>query len=276
MAEENLAPDEGAQEPVGDQEEPQLNDKEQVEKEAIERYQQSQKSKDEQENEVPEGYNADGTPVEDLIAGKFKSQEDLLNAYQELEKKLGAPKEEAPKEETPPLDSPEDTKGFSTSDYEKEVAENGKLSEDSYADLAKKGFTKQQVDQYIHGQTAYADSVKQSVYEKAGGEQKYSELMAWASDNMPEDVINDYNDAVNALDTNKVLRNLEYMAMKHQQTTPQQARRLEGDSPAEGMQPFADKNQWQKAQTNRLYGKDAKYTNMVDKRFLASRKRGIL
>jgi hypothetical protein len=42
------------------------------------------------------------------------------------------------------------------------------------------------------------------------------------------------------------------------------------------MQPFADKNQWQLAQQNRLYGKDAKYTNMVDKRFLASRKRGIL
>jgi hypothetical protein len=187
-----------------------------------------------------------------------------------------APKEEAPKEEAAPLDNPTDAGDFSTAAYEKEVADNGKLSEDSYADLAKKGFTKQQVDQYIHGQTAYADTVKKSVYDKVGGEQQYSELMDWASANMPEDVINDYNDSVNALDTNRVMRNLEYMAMKQQQGAPQQTRRLEGDSPAEGMQPFADKNQWQLAQQNRLYGKDAKYTNMVDKRFLASRKRGIL
>jgi hypothetical protein len=270
MAEENPVQEEGAEVT------PQLNDRERVEKEAIERYEQSQKPKDEQENEVPEGYNADGTPTEELIAGKFKSQEDLLAAYQELEKKLGEPKEEAPKEETTPLDKPADDEGFSTATYEKEVADNGKLSDASYADLAKKGFTKQQVDQYIHGQTAYADTVKKSVYDKVGGEQQYSELMNWASENMPEDVIDDYNDSVNALDTNRVMRNLEYMAMKKQQGAPQQTRRLEGDSPAEGMQPFADKNQWQLAQQNRLYGKDAKYTNMVDKRYLASRKRGIL
>lgn len=33
-------------------------------------------------------------PAEELIAGKFKTQDDLLNAYKELEKKLGAPQEE--------------------------------------------------------------------------------------------------------------------------------------------------------------------------------------
>jgi len=66
------------------------------------------------------------------------------------------------------------------------------------------------------------------------------------------------------------------MKLKYDTSAPKQTRRLEGDAGASGLQPFADKNEWQKAATNRLYGKDAKYTKMVDSRYLAARKRGIL
>lgn len=257
------------------EETPQMSEQQQVEAAAKARYQESQKTSDEAAEGVPEGYNEDGTPKEELIAGKFKSQEDLLQAYNELQKKLGEPKEpEAPKEE-PKVEDTADT-GFNVNKYEQEVAENGKLSDESYADLAKKGFTKQQVDQYIQGQTAYAETVKNTIYNSVGGQEQYVEIINWASQNMTEDVINDYNSAVDSLDQQRVLRNLEYMKLKYDQQAPQGTRRLEGDSAGNGMQPFADKNQWQKAMTDRLYGKDAKYTKMVDQRFLASRKRGIL
>ena len=68
-------------------ESPQLSEREQIEQEAIARYRESQQSQEERESGMPEGYNDDGTPKEEMIGGKFKSQEDLLNAYQELEKK---------------------------------------------------------------------------------------------------------------------------------------------------------------------------------------------
>ena len=259
---------------------PQMSEQQQVEQEAINRYKESQKTSEEKADGVPEGYNEDGTPKEELIAGKFKSQEDLLKAYQELESKLGQPKEaEAPKEEASEetkAETASEAAGFNVTAYEKEYAETGSLSEKSYADLEKKGFTKQQVDQYIQGQTAYAESVKSNIYNSVGGQEKYVELINWVSQNMTEDVINDYNAAVDSLDQQKVLRNLEYMKLKYDQQAPQQTRRLEGDATGGGMQPFADKNQWQKAMTDRLYGKDAKYTKMVDQRYLASRKRGIL
>lgn len=255
---------------------PQMSEQQQVEQEAINRYKETQQSADEKSNGVPEGYNEDGTPKEELIAGKFKSQEDLLKAYQELESKLGQPKEaEAPKEE-PKAETASEAAGFNVTAYEQEYAETGALSDKSYADLEKKGFTKQQVDQYIQGQTSYAESVKKTIYDSVGGQESYSELVNWASNNMTEDVINDYNAAVDSLDQTRVLRNLEYMKLKYDQQAPQQTRRLEGDATGSGMQPFADKNQWQKAMTDRLYGKDAKYTKMVDQRYLASRKRGIL
>ena len=254
---------------------PQMTEQQQDEAEAKARYQQSQQTTEEASDGVPEGYNEDGTPKEELIAGKFKSQEDLLKAYNELQKKLGEPKEpEAPKEE-PKAEETADT-GFNANKYEQEVAENGKLSDESYTDLEKKGFTRQQVDQYIQGQTAYAETVKNTIYNSVGGQEQYVEIINWASQSMTEDVINDYNLAVDSLDQQRVLRNLEYMKLKYDQQAPQGTRRLEGDSAGGGMQPFADKNQWQKAMTDRLYGKDPKYTKMVDNRYLASRKRGIL
>jgi len=246
---------------------------------AIARYRESQKPLQERTEGTPDGFNEDGTVKEDLIGGKFKSQEDLLTAYKELEKKLGTPKEEAQTEETlsPQEEALEDAlEGFSAATYEQEFIEQGGLSDKSYSDLEAKGFSRQQVDAYIQGQQAYAASFRTTIYESVGGEEAYGELIHWASDNIDQDVIKEYNEAVNTLDQPRISRTLEYMNLKKQQSAPRETRRLEGDAPASGLQPFSNKNEWQRAMTDRLYGKDAKYTNMVDKRYLAARKKGNL
>ena len=262
-------------------ESPQLSEREQIEQEAIARYRESQQSQEERESGMPEGYNEDGTEKEELIGGKFKSQEDLLNAYQELEKKMSSqPKEpekaqaesQAPKEDT----ATTEVGGVNVTQYEQEFAENGSLSEQSYADLEKQGFSKAQVDAYINGQQYYGESVKNAVYDSVGGQENYVEVINWASDNMPPEIIKEYNDAVDSLDQAKMLRTLEYMRFKKGESQPSAPRRLEGDAPAGGIQPYSSKVEWQNAQSNRLYGKDAKYTNMVDQRYLASRKRGLI
>lgn len=257
------------------QDAPQLSEREIIEQEAIARYRESQQSKEERESGMPEGYNEDGTQQEELIAGKFKSQEDLLKAYQELEKKQSAPKEEAPVEQK--ADIKADTEGsFSATKYEQEFVANGSLSDDSYAELASKGFSRQQVDAYIKGQQAYASSIQADIYGSVGGQEQYVDLINWASDNVEPETIKEYNDAVDAMDLARMKRTLEYMNLKRGQSAPREARRLEGNTPVGGVQPYSNKNEWQRDQTNRLYGKDAKYTNMVDQRYLAARKRGIL
>lgn len=260
---------------------PALSEREQIEQEAIARYRESQQSQEERESGMPEGYNEDGTEKEELIGGKFKTQEDLLNAYQELEKKMSAPKQEQQTEQTQSEAPKEDTAtkevgGVNVTQYEQEFAENGSLSEQSYADLEKQGFSKAQVDAYINGQQYYGESVKNAVYESVGGQENYVEVINWASNNMPPEIIKEYNDAVDSLDQAKMLRTLEYMKFKMGDSQPSAPRRLEGDAPAGGIQPYTSKVEWQNAQSNRLYGKDAKYTNMVDQRYLASRKRGTI
>tara|TARA_B110000977_G_scaffold187167_1_gene253972 strand:- start:5612 stop:6448 length:837 start_codon:yes stop_codon:yes gene_type:complete len=258
---------------------PQLSERETIEQEAIKRYQESQMTQAEKGEGTPEGYNDDGTEAEELLGGKFKSQEDLLKAYQELENKLGQPKEEAPAvEETVEAVAEEVTGGIEVARYEQEFVENGSLSDDSYKNLEKLGFSKNQVDQYIQGQTAYANTVRDSIHNSVGGEEQYTDIITWASGNLPPDIIKDYNDSVEAMNQDKIIRNLEYMKFKKEQSAPTDTspRRLEGTAASSGLQPYGDKNEWQRAQTNRLYGKDAKYTNMVDSRYLAARKRGIL
>lgn len=263
----------------GQANEPQLTPEEQA---AVERYRESQKTAEEKGQGVPEGYNEDGTPKEELIGGKFKSQDDLLKAYQELEKKQSQGNTEGEGQTTPTDDSgasegdsePPAVPNFT--DFEQEYVQNGKLSDESYTKLEGMGFNKAQVDQYIQGQTHYADSVKTQIHGIAGGEEQYSELIQWASANMDQAAIKEYNDAVDAMDVPKMQRSLEYMKLKKGDSTPNPARRIEGESGGAGMQPFADKNEWQRAQTNRLYGKDRQYTNMVDQRYLAARKKGLI
>lgn len=268
--------------PVESQSEaPQLSEREQIEQEAINRYRESQQSQEERESGMPEGYNEDGTQQEELIGGKFKSQEDLLNAYKELEKKMSSNQEkpqaqQSESEATQEDAAPTETGSFSAAKFEQEYAENGSLSEDSYAELEKQGFSRAQVDAYINGQSYYGESVKNAVYDSVGGQENYVEVINWASDNMPPEIIKEYNDAVDSLDQAKMLRTLEYMNLKKNGSQPTAPRRLEGDAPAAGIQPFASKLEWQNAQSNRLYGKDAKYTNMVDQRYLAARKRGTI
>jgi hypothetical protein len=265
------------------QEAPQgLSEREVIEQEAIARYRESQQSQEERESGMPEGYNEDGTPQEELIAGKFKSQADLLKAYQELERKQSS------QETQPPAEAEADKKAdttssesadegsFATTKYEQEFVANGGLSEDSYAELQSKGFTRQQVDAYIKGQQAYASSIQTDIYSSVGGHDQYVDLINWASDNVEPATIKEYNDAVDAMDVDRMKRTLEYMNLKRGQSAPREARRLEGNAPVGGVQPYSNKNEWQRDMTNRLYGKDAKYTNMVDQRYLAARKRGIL
>jgi len=253
-----------------------LSEREQIEQEALARFKESQRTEAERAEGTPEGYNEDGTPKEDLIDGKFKSQEDLLQAYKELEKKMSQPKEEPKEEPKQPTDENIPTQ-VDVNKYGQEFVENGSLSEASYSELEKLGFSKQDVDTYIETRQQMGNSFNESIMSKTGGQEGYQELVTWAADNLSTQMINEYNDALAKFDTKRATEILEFMQFRKGESTPAPTRRLEGDADGNGgLQPFTDKNEWQKAMTNRLYGKDPKYTRMVDNRYLTSRKKGIL
>lgn len=242
-----------------------------------------------QSDAIPEGFNADGTEIEVEIPEKFadSSKEDILKAYLELEKKIGSQEPtqeeestatEPPKEiEATPEEVVEEKVEGGLDKFNKEFAENGSLSDDSYEELGKLGFSKSDVDNYIKGQQALAEQYTNTIYNSVGGQESYTELVEWASSNIAPETITEYNEALTGGNVNKATQLLEYMNMKRG-TTNEQPNRLKGNASNDlgGIKPFADKSEWMKATANPLYGKDAKVTNLIDKRYLASRAKGLI
>lgn len=127
---------------------------------------------------------------EELILGKFKSQEDLIKSYQELERKQS----EAPKEETKlEADKPVN---FDFSSAEKEFEENGELSENTLQSLEKAGLPKSYIDNYLAGLDAVAQKFEQQAFDSTGGEENYKRMTDWVTDNLPESEIQQFNDNI--------------------------------------------------------------------------------
>lgn len=224
-------------------------------------------------------YNPDGTPKEpEAILGKFKSQEDLVKAYQELEKKLGQPKttEEPkgePKTSEEPKEVPEEAKGLLSSNdfdnFSKEYNESGSLSEDTYKALEAKGLSKDIVDNYIEGQKSLAESKAQKLLDYVGGTEEYNSLVAWAKLNYTQEQAEAFDNALYSGNESKVQEQIDLLNYRMSKTV---VNRVSGTSSSgtSGLKPFTDKGDWQKAVSNSLYGRDAKYTSMVDGRYLRS------
>lgn len=168
---------------------------------------------------------------------------------------------------------------FNVQKFHTELSTNGSLSEESYKELESFGFSRTDVDIYIQGQMEIANNFATSLYNMVGGEQEFINLIDWASENMDKETIKSYVEAVERNDREKVKSLVEFVKFKRDGNTQKetQVRRLNGNADSYGgIQPFANKSEWFKATSNRLYGKDASYTKMVDKRYLTAREKGLI
>lgn len=151
-----------------------------------------------------DGTEAPAEPVEeqqeDLILGKFKTQEDLVKSYQELEKKLGEPKSET-KEETKPdtlkaEPNSDNIDPLGLSDVQKEYEDTGEISEDTINKLVSKGIPRNFIDSHVEGVKAAAQVFEQKAYEATGGQENYKAMQDWIVNNLPESERRLFNDGV--------------------------------------------------------------------------------
>src|SRR6056300_401857 len=110
---------------------------------------------------VPEEQTQQDRP--DWLPEKFKSAEDMANAYSELEKKLGSneqeQEEEQPAQEEEQSDEQQEDDTTEGNDLTKLLNEanevfqknNNELPEESYEKLVEAGIPKSLIDQYIAG-----------------------------------------------------------------------------------------------------------------------------
>lgn len=161
--------------------------------------------------------SADPAPEQELIAGKFKTQDDLLKAYKELEGKLGAkPQESQPAAPAEGEEKPSETAEGDEKSDDGEVEEavekagldmaaltaewdqNGSLSDDSYEALAKAGISREMVDGYTAGIEAILTIRGQTLHSAAGSEEAYNDLVKWGTANLSEEEHATFNAAVDS------------------------------------------------------------------------------
>lgn len=235
-------------------------------------------------NDDANPYNEDGSlknePFEIPEKFKGKSPEEIVKSYLELEKKLSEKQPNNP--EKAPEPTPESVEAQVNSTltpkdfevYEKAYLENGKLDDNHYKELEKKGLSKEIIDLYIEGAKARDTIYTNAIYEAAGGAEEYKELVKWASENITDQsVIADINRDLSSGNVAKAKWAVENLQLRR--GTP--PRKLEGSSVADtATKGYKDKSEWQRDVSNALYGRDKKYTQAVDARYLVSKKRGTL
>lgn len=137
----------------------------------------------------PEGQPPQDPPAApELIDGKFKSQEDLLKAYKELESKLGTKPPEPDKPTNADAAKPEGTADAPV-DYSaltNEITSQGKLSDESRAKLTKMGLPDAMIDAHVSAIQAQAQAAMAVLENAAGGADALEEIRSWGAQNLTD------------------------------------------------------------------------------------------
>jgi len=218
--------------------------------------------------------DAEGTPPEDRpqwLPEKFKSPEEMAKAYAELESKLGKPKDEAPAAVPDPVTAtPADAdkaladKGLNLQDFSAEFSTNGELSAESYDRLAKAGYDRTLVDQYIEGQKARASLYENSIKGEVGGAEKYTEITEWARANLSAGEIDAFNRAVSSGDQNAAKLAVLGLSAQYSKSVGSEPQRvIGGNAAASSSDVFESMAQVTAAMRDPLYKTDPAYRSKV-------------
>lgn len=250
----------------------------------------------------PTSAEAPETPQnEELLAGKFKTVDDLVASYKALESKLGQrPGDEPAPQDTPeePEQKPEDNKdkpsddvdpygpvvsgaleqaGLSAQEVSDHFYQNGSLTDEHYAALEKAGFTRDIVDIYLAGvQTkameaeGVAEKDIKEIKSAVGGEAEYTKMLQWAAKNLSQQEQESFNAAVSLGNKDVALWAVQGLYAKFVGRTGSNPKFVRGGNGDDGPAGFASKHELVTAMKDPRYGKDAAYTQEVEQRVARS------
>ena len=223
-----------------------------------------------------------------LIGGKFKSNEDLLRAYQELEKKQsqsapdsanvpnspdGYTPEQAVEVYGDDIVSAVNEAGLNMADLMWKADNGGDISE-HYDALAKAvGVPRQVVENYVSKAQAgeqpeaagMSDADEAQILNEIGGSEAFQRLSGWAKENLDAAELADYNSVVDSGNTSAIRWALKAMQAKSQGPAGTEPRLIRGQAPATEPRKFNSKAEVIEAMNKRdsrgrkLYEVDTEY-----------------
>lgn len=206
-------------------------------------------------------------PEEKLLAGKFKTAEELERSYLELQKQFSGKKQEEPaKKEAPVADAP---KGFDMAALNAEYADNdGKLSPATLERLNKQGITQATLDTFFAGQKALMAQMQTSLSEAVGGDDTLTSLLEWAKTGLSKGEQALYNAAVDARNTEGAKMLLQGMLAKYTAAVGSDPELIGGGTGGRDsdLAPYKSNMEMIKDMNSRRYAEDPAFRETVKKR----------
>ena len=229
-----------------------------------------------------------------LIAGKFKTVEDMVNSYKELEGKLGGIEdskpedstEEAPKAETGETQeewNPNEIYGEGLASVLEEVGidpqeisnrfqESGEITEDDYTKLGEAGFSKQVIDTYLDGirGSATAEDIAttqiQGIKDSIGGDENYGKMVSWAIENLPANEVKEFNSLTETANATAIKFAVQGLYSQYNNAMGVEPNLVSGKASSSGPTPYRSTAEVVTAMSDPRYGKDVTYTEDVQRR----------
>lgn len=222
----------------------------------------------------------------ELIGGKFKTNEDLLRAYQELERKQSQSSTDSAEASTPDGYTAEQAVEVYGDDIVNAVneagldmadlmwkADNGGDISEHYDALAEAiGVPRQVVENYVSKAQAdegvadvMSDADEAQIIAEVGGQEAFQQLSGWAKANLDPAELADYNAVVDSGNKSAIRWALKAMQAKSQGPTSSEPKLIRGQAPAAEPRKFNSKSEVMEAMNRRdsrgrkLYEVDTAY-----------------
>ena len=235
--------------------------------------------------ETPEEQQAESQAEEtterpEWLPEKFKSAEDMAQAYAELEKRMGQGTKEVEETEQPEEQQEEQTDDNKeeASDYNEAVVEaskeffenDGKLSEDTYKKLEGIGLPRDLVDSYAAGQQALLQSEEAQIKGVAGD--NYDAMAEWANEHLPQEEIDAFDEAVTSGTVSQAKLAVQGLYARYQNATgATQPKLVQGAVSGSSTMPFKSMQELARAQSDPRYRSgDKAYHQEIDRRLAVS------
>ena len=223
-----------------------------------------------------------------LIGGKFKSQDDLLKAYEELQSKMGKGDEESteePVEEEVKEETTEEVEEVEVTEHESVITkasqqyeESGELSEESIEELSKmdsKDLIKAYVSMFQKNQTEIANKQQAAVNESevmdiVGGKDSYASMIEWAGSNLSETEVAAYNNVTNSGNIDAIRFAVEALSTRFKNSEGSEKPLITGKAPAPKVQGYRSNAELARDIADPRYHNDPAFRQDVEARLSRS------
>jgi len=241
----------------------------------------------------------------ELLAGKYKSVEDLEKAYKELQTKLSRGESVAPESEDDSnadnseadAEDEEDDKpdgnareiygdliggkleeaGINFQDMNVRWQQTGTLESGDYDQLAEAGFNRDMVDAYLSGlqykatqDTALSVKEVASIKESLGGEAEYSKMIEWAAANLSADEVEGFNQIINTQPMAAVKMAISGLHARYSAVEGREPKLIDNRTPKGSTDKFESTAQLVAAMSDPKYSTDPAYQRKVQEKLSRS------